>query len=185
MTDSSTTPHACSVCLYRLHQTVTRLPYLYVQLHLALPHGTPRRRIEWAATHLPWTARDRPPPLRLSLLAHAEHCVTVLRTWAEHAAPDTLPDAAVRPGHLLQTICRTLAGNLPAYVATTTDGQHAGATWTAYTRARQLLDHDEPAHRLKTPCPFCSLRALSISSDDTITCRSCRVTWPAQNNSDT
>ncbi|MFE6692262.1 hypothetical protein ACFVFQ_38210 [Streptomyces sp. NPDC057743] len=171
--------HVCDLCLFRLRRTLTDLPHLYVQLHLALPHGTPHRRLEWAATAVPWASRDHPPPLRLALLAHADHCVTTMRNWATDALPYVLPTGPTRPGPLLQNLCRNIAAHLPACLTTPTDGHHAGTLWTAYTHTRHLLGLDDPPTRLPTPCPSCHLRSLSATYDGTITCRTCHTTWPA------
>ncbi|WP_188273844.1 hypothetical protein [Streptomyces sp. CBMA152] len=169
----------CAWCLRRLHRAVTRLPLLYVHLHRALAPGTPHRRLEHAANSLPWAYRGKPSPLRLALLAHAEHCVATASDWARSTAPDLIPGHQVRPGYLLQTICVAFAANLPGYILSPADGRHAHDLSTAYTRALRLLGHDEPSRPLPTPCPSCDLRSLVIDTDGLVTCRSCPGTWPA------
>lgn len=107
----------CPVCLARLQRALHSLPRLYVELHLALPHPVRRGTLE-AVDRTPWKNRGCPPPLRMSLLAHAEQCVTLLRAWSAQSLPDAMPDAPMRPGPLLQHLCRHLAQALPANIAT-------------------------------------------------------------------
>ncbi|MEU2433643.1 hypothetical protein ABZ611_29830 [Streptomyces sp. NPDC007861] len=148
-------------------------------MHTELPHGTPRRRIESATRHAPWRSRDIPVPLRISLLAHADHCVAAVRCWSAHALPGALPPEPVRPGRLLQQLCLALSDDLPAAVRTAADAARARKVWRAYTHACQLLDREEPPRRLPQPCPVCDLKALMRRADGDIFCRSCNSYWPA------
>ncbi|WP_327591659.1 hypothetical protein [Streptomyces chartreusis] len=168
----------CPVCLARLQRALHSLPRLYVELHLALPHPVRRGTLE-AVDRTPWKNRGCPPPLRMSLLAHAEQCVTLLRAWSAQSLPDAMPDAPMRPGPLLQHLCRHLAQALPANIATPLDGLHAGRVWSAYHRARSLLGQDELPRRLTSPCPSCDLKALTTTAQGDTFCRSCRTHWPA------
>ncbi|WP_146051051.1 hypothetical protein [Streptomyces noursei] len=116
--------------------------------------------------------------MRITLLAHAEHCVKTVRCWGAHAVPDALPNSPVRPGLLLQRLCLALSDDLPAALATACDATRARKVWDAYTHAIRLLDREEPPQRLPEPCPVCDLRSLARRSDGDIVCMSCNAYWP-------
>ncbi|MFF2748636.1 hypothetical protein ACFVVA_24240 [Kitasatospora sp. NPDC058048] len=148
-----------------------------MQLHLALPHGTPHSRLEQVVARVPWKSRDSTQPVRLALLDQCERCVGSVRAWADHALPcrpSLLPE---RPGPQLQALCEHLTGNLSRCLRTADDGRHAAAVWASYARGRTLLGREAPPVRLAEPCPVCDLRSLAVAQD-TVLCRSCRSRWP-------
>ncbi len=168
---------ACPACLARLRKTLDQLPVLYVRLHTELPHHTARRLDPARIARLPWKYRPAPLPLRMSLLAHAEHTVSTVRTWALHTLPQAVPDTPVRPGRLLQHLCSALAQDLPASLQPPVRPDHPQAVWDAYLRSLRLLHQDDAPQRLSTPCPTCDLRSLYHDNAGT-TCRSCHSRFP-------
>ncbi|MEU5431593.1 hypothetical protein AB0H73_39175 [Streptomyces olivoreticuli] len=166
----------CSACLARLQQALHRLPALYAQMHTELPH--PASHAPTARpTPVSWKYRPVPAPLSMPLLTHADHTVRTVHAWALSALPRALPTTPVRPGYLLQHLCRHLARAMPEALRPPVQPDHPQAVWNAYLRALQLLQQDSTPQRLSTPCPVCDLRALYQDSTGT-TCRSCHAHSP-------
>ncbi|WP_414167551.1 hypothetical protein ACMATS_08745 [Streptoverticillium reticulum] len=163
---------ACPACLARLRHVLDQLPVLYVRLHTELSPRTAPRLGTARTARLPWRYRASPEPVRMPLLVHAEHTVHTVRTWALHALPGSLPTAPVRPGPLLQQLCRSLARNLPTAVQPPVLPEHPQAVQDAYLRALHLLHQDTAPQRLDTPCPGCDLRSLYRDAAGTV-CHSC------------
>ncbi|WP_372412169.1 hypothetical protein [Streptomyces luteireticuli] len=168
---------ACQTCLARLRQILDQLPAIYVQLHTELPRWATRNPSGTPTKHLAWKYRPSPIPVRMPLLAHAEHTVHTVHTWAHQALPRCLPDAPVRPGHLLQYLCRLLAQDLPASLQPPVQPHHPQATWDAYQYALRLLHQDDAPERLTTPCPTCDLRSLYRDRTG-MSCHSCHSRFP-------
>lgn len=176
--DPGVTAQACPACLAKLQQALATLPTLYVQLHTELPNNARGRPNTARTAHLPWKYRPTPSPLRMPLLIHAEHTVHTVRRWALQALPASVPTTPVRPGHLLQNLCKALAQELPNCVRPPTQPREPQAVWDAYLRALHLLDLTEQPQRLAMPCPACDLRSLHRDATGT-TCYSCQAFYPA------
>ncbi|MGW1075939.1 hypothetical protein [Streptomyces sp. NPDC002537] len=168
---------ACSTCIARLRQALDRLPALYVQMHTELPHPASRTPATARPAPLPWKYRPVPVPLNMPLLTHADHTVRTVHAWALYALPRALPTTPVRPGYLLQHLCRQLTRSMPASLQPPVLPDHPQAVWNSYLRAVQLLQQESTPQRLSTPCPVCDLRALYQDSTGT-TCRSCHSRIP-------
>jgi hypothetical protein len=188
----------CPTCTRIVCDAITELPRDYVDLTLALAHGTA------GLAELVSATPDPPAPLRVSVAALAAELVRVATTWAEPTA-DRLNidwdsqrmDRATRPGWVLQRAARLLAGNMPVLLALRdieirmwaengrysqlepTDGITGAMELLELHRAvRSTLGQTRLVHQLPAPCPVCDAMALARDDGDSfVHCQRCRLQW--------
>lgn len=188
----------CPTCIRVTTYAIGELPRDYVDLTLALEHGTVGLAELVAAT------KDLPAPLRVSIAALKAELVRVATTWAEPAADrlridwdSTAMDRHTRPGFALQRASRILAGNMPVLLALRDVEIRIWADNGRYSQlepcdgitgaldllqlhhiTRAALGQTKLVHQLPAPCPNCDHLALvRDDGDGFVHCQRCRLQW--------
>lgn len=169
----------CGSCTLTAHHTLTALPEVYVELHLALTAtGMAGEPVSGTAT--------APTPIRTDVRALAEDILDTTSTWESdlrrHLTHSARPPRGREAPTLLGAV-RYLTAYLPEAVAYAPE--EAERVIHLRRTARLLLGQTRLVHRLPAACPRCNVLALTrLDGSDWVMCDSCGAGWDGRGYDD-